>query len=278
MKTIKQPPNDGRRVFLKKGTCSQTFFYLLNREFVHLKGDHEKAADLLAGGILTKGYQCGMLWGAALAVGAEAYRRAETIDQAIVMAIKGTQDVMDSFYTRSSTHDCRDITKCDWSSTASIAKYFLTGRIFSCFNMAQKWAPEAVEAAKKSMEVEPATIPPHVISCASEVAARMGASDEEIVMVAGFAGGLGLSGNGCGALSAAIFMNSLEEARQTGKVSFSSPGKNETYFSFKELVGEELLCDKISGKRFISIEDHTQFIQSGGCKEILDVLPRPSKA
>ena len=39
------------------------------------------------------------------------------------------------------------------------------------------------------------------ISCASEVAAKMGASDEEMVMVAGFAGGLGLSGNACGALA-----------------------------------------------------------------------------
>ena len=47
------------------------------------------------------------------------------------------------------------------------------------------------------------------ISCASEVAKRMGASDEEMVMVAGFAGGIGLSGNACGALAAAVWMNTL---------------------------------------------------------------------
>jgi len=42
------------------------------------------------------------------------------------------------------------------------------------------------------------------MSCASEVVRRMGGRDEERVMVSGFAGGLGLSGNGRGALSAAI--------------------------------------------------------------------------
>lgn len=272
METTQNLPADGRRTFLKKGTCSQAFFYLLNREFGHLKGDHEKAADLLAGGILTKGYQCGMLWGVSLAVGAEAYRRAETMDQAMVMAIYGTQDVMDSFHNRTNFHDCLEITRCDWSSTKSIARYFLTGRIFNCFALAQKWAPEAVEAARESLKEKPSAYPSHVINCASEVAARMGATDEEIVMVAGFAGGLGLSGNGCGALSAAIFMNSLEEARQTGKVSFSNPGKNETFKTFTQHVGDEMLCEKISGRHFLNIQEHTDFIREGGCNELIDVL------
>ena len=63
--------NDAKRVFLKKGTCSQTFCFLLNREFGHLKENEERAADPLAGGIMQRGQQCGMLWGATLAVGAE---------------------------------------------------------------------------------------------------------------------------------------------------------------------------------------------------------------
>ena len=42
----------------------------------------------------------------------------------------------------------------------------------------------------------------------------MGGSEEEIAMVAGFAGGLGLSGNGCGALSAAIWKTILELVRK----------------------------------------------------------------
>lgn len=52
-----------KRTFIKKGTCSRTFFYLLDREFGYPLDDEEKAVDPLAGGILQQGYQCGMLWG-----------------------------------------------------------------------------------------------------------------------------------------------------------------------------------------------------------------------
>ncbi len=274
METTKKQPTDGRRTFLKKGTCSQTFAYLINREFDNLDSDYEQAVDLLAGGILTKGYQCGMLWGASLAVGTEAYHRAKTMDQAIALSILATQDIMDSFQNRNSTHDCLEITRCDWSSTASIAKYFLTGRVFNCFNMAQKWAPEAVEAARKSLDTELSSLPNHAISCASEVAAKMGASDEEIIMVAGFAGGMGLSGNGCGALAAAIWMKTLEEVRETGKVVFSLKAKNEVHETFKTVAGEEMLCRNITGKHFSSIDDHSDFIRRGGCRELMAVLGR----
>ncbi|MCK7536420.1 MAG: C-GCAxxG-C-C family protein [Marinilabiliales bacterium] len=38
----------------------------------------------------------------------------------------------------------------------------------------------------------------------------MGGTEEESIMVAGFAGGIGLSGNTCGALTAAIWYKMLE--------------------------------------------------------------------
>ena len=36
--------------------------------------EEEHAATALMGGLMTYGYQCGMLWGAALGAGAQAYR------------------------------------------------------------------------------------------------------------------------------------------------------------------------------------------------------------
>ena len=47
-----------KRTYLKKGTCSRTFFYILDREFKHPRDEEEKAIDPLAGGILQQGYQC----------------------------------------------------------------------------------------------------------------------------------------------------------------------------------------------------------------------------
>ena len=79
--------SDGKKLFKKLGTCSRTFFYIINREFDNPKEAEERASDPLAGGIFKQGYQCGMLWGASLAVGAEAYRRSDNRDQAIGVAI-----------------------------------------------------------------------------------------------------------------------------------------------------------------------------------------------
>ena len=121
--SIKPEPKDAIKVFLKMGTCSRTFFYLLNREFgVHTQ-TQEHAADPLAGGILQKGYQCGMLWGASLAVGAEAYRRYNDTDRAIWIAIKATQNLMDSFKERTNTISCREITHCDFFLSSEMLNF-----------------------------------------------------------------------------------------------------------------------------------------------------------
>jgi len=45
-------PEDARKVFWEKQTCSRTFFFLLNRAFDELREKQELAAAPLAGGIL----------------------------------------------------------------------------------------------------------------------------------------------------------------------------------------------------------------------------------
>ena len=100
----------------------------------------------------------------------------------------------------------------------------------------------------------------------------MGASDEEMAMVAGFAGGLGLSGNACGALSAAIWMNTLAWCRKTGKSGYSNPDAVNILLAFYEVTDHEILCHKISGQCFKTIGDHTEFIKNGGCDKLIDVL------
>jgi hypothetical protein len=251
MKKIKKVRRDTKRVFMKKGTCSRAFFYILNREFGHPLENEERAADPLAGGILQQGYQCGMLWGASMAVGAEAFRRFTDRDRAIGMAIKATQYIMKSFINRTNTADCLEITNCEWLSKFSIAKYFFSGKFWSCFKLAEKWAPEAIQSATEGLSLDQIDLPKQPISCALEVVRKMGASDEEMVMVAGFAGGLGLSGNGCGALSAAIWMNTLARVKeQSYKSSLSDPIAERILKTFYEATGYEMDCHKIAGKCF----------------------------
>jgi len=269
----KTTKSDAKKVFKKLGTCSRTFFYILNREFGHTKETKERAADPLEGGILQKGQQCGMLWGSALAVGAEAYRRCNDLNQAIGVAIIATQHVMASFLDMENTINCRDITHCDFSNKWSFAKYFFSGRFLYCFKMAERWAPKAIQSAIDGLADMNRELPTRSMSCASEVVKKMGANDEEMVMVAGFAGGLGLSGNACGALSAAIWMNSLKWSKEhLEKSSFFNPSAKKTLNTFNSATESEMLCHKICKRHFNGLSDHSEFIKNGGCSKLIIAL------
>lgn len=268
----KKIKRDTKRVFFKMGTCSRTFFYLLNREFGYPLGNEEQAADPLAGGILQQGYQCGMLWGASMAVGAESLRKNKQPGQAIGITILATQHIMKSFVKRTKSIECEEITSCDFSNKKSFAKFMLSGKFVSCLKLAGKWAPEALKAANEGLMLDH-DLPQHSMSCASEVVRKMGGSKEEMVMVAGFAGGLGLSGNGCGVLAAAVWMNALiHNRKQTGKSANYDPDKDLTLKAFYEETDYEMQCDKICGQRFKTVDDHTEFVKNGGCKELISVL------
>ena len=272
---IKNGPKDGKKVFRKLGTCSRTFFYILNREFGHQKELEERASDVLAGGIMQKGHQCGMLWGASLAVGAEAYRMCENQNQAIAVAVNATMKLMTSFSERENTINCREITHCDFTSKLSMAKYFFSGKFLHCFNLADKWAPEAVKSAIEGLSDIEVTSTNECMSCATEVAKKMGASNEEMIMVAGFAGGLGLSGAACGALSATIWMKSLMWCREEEKKSpMKNPYSKKTLDTFYQETDSKILCSDITGNLFKNINEHTKFIKYGGCNKLIEILAK----
>lgn len=262
-----------KRTFLKKGTCSRTFVYMLNREFGHPMEEEEKALDPLAGGILQQGYQCGMLWGASMAAGAEAFRRTRNPGQATALAIRLTQLLINSFVHMAKSMECEDITQSDFTDKKGLLKFMLSGKVVGCFRLAGKWAPEALQTACKGLEQDPSDLPQHSLSCASELISKMGGSKEEIIMVSGFAGGLGLSGSGCGALAAAIWKNALvENKKQDAKSTSFDPGTDPTLMPFYEETDYEMQCEKICGRRFNTLDEHTEFLGTGGCGKLIDVL------
>lgn len=273
--------SDTKKVFRKCGTCSRTFFHILDREFGHPKDREECAADLLAGGLKNTGHQCGMLWGATLAVGTESFRRHPDRDHAIASAITASEDILESFAATVGNVDCREITGCDLNSVLGMvsfgAKTLLTGMEKSlCFTLAERWAPEAVRTAEQGLFRKPVYVQPPVC-CATEVARKMGASEEDMVTVAGLSGGIGLSGNACGALGAAIWMKTLAWCR-------AHPGKTPPYFfnrdinqimnAFSAATGGEILCYRICNQHFGTINEHTEFVKNGGCSVLIDVLSR----
>jgi hypothetical protein len=104
------------------------------------------------------------------------------------------------------------------------------------------------------------------------LARKMGASDLHAVMAAGLAGGIGLSGRGCGALGAAIWITGMNSIKQGGKMEFKSPAARAVIERFSRYTGSTFRCADIVGRRFESVRDHARFLREGGCSEIIDVL------
>ena len=285
MKYRTEYQNDTKDVFKACGTCSRTFAHLLNREFGHLDENTEKAINLMAGGIMNHGYQCGMLWGASLAIGGEAYRRQEDLDRAIQAAVNATQRLIASFIEQTDTVNCREIIGIDLTSDTGMAEFMR--RIDSqgienshCFNLAEQWAQQAIEIGSQSVGVAPDPVQ-KPRSCASEVVRQMGGSEEEMAMVAGFAGGLGLFGGACGALSAAIWKKMLDWCREHPDKDppyFNNKSANEILKAFKDETGGEMRCREICGHQFAHLGQHTEYVNQGGCKDLMSVLAKVANA
>ncbi len=274
---------DVKDLFMELGTCSHLYLYLLNRDFGHPMEIEGRALDPMAGGILRNGYQCGMLWGASMAAGAEAFRRFKVQDQAFHASMSSTQHIMVSFLKRSDSHNCLNITGCNLKGTFGSLKCFLFGGFDSCMELSKQWAPDATQAAIKGLS-EKQDIPSRpTTNCASEVVDKLGGNQQEKVMVSGLAGGMGLSGNACGALGAAIWMNTLHWCRnpannclmKDGESPFENPDANKTLNAFLDATNSEFLCRQISGRRFESLEEHSEFIKNGGCRKTIDALTQP---
>ena len=102
------------------------------------------------------------------------------------------------------------------------------------------------------------------------------------VLVAGFAGGVGLLGNVCGALAAGVFAMSAED--QLGREQKNRDSRIRG--SLEELAGANyrgaatrlrlefigqfgsVLCINIIGRRFQDAADHSTFVEQGGCENV----------
>ncbi len=259
--------------FLKVGYCSGTLCNVLNRAFQQPLTLEEKASMSLAGGIMQYGYQCGMIWGAVLAAGAEAHRLFGPGPQAQAGAIKAAQRVVESFQALHNTINCLEITDIDNSSSnmQMFTYFFLKGGTIGCIRMAARYAPVALSQINTAL-AEPieAAAPP--VSCAALLAQKMGASDIHTAMAAGLAGGIGLSGGACGALGAAIWLGDLNRLQAGEKIEYKGPQGMEMIDKFLKCSDYEFECSEIVGRKFEGVGDHAAHVQAGGCSEIIELL------
>jgi hypothetical protein len=263
--------------FINGRACSDTLFHVLNRAFDHPLKHEERAAMPFAGGIMQNGYQCGMIWGAALAAGAQAYRLHGPGQQAETMAIIAAQRIVASFQGLNNNINCLEITDLDKSSsTMQMINYFIIkGGTIGCFRMAARYAPVAFKEINTALSEKPIDAPSSPVSCSAMLAQKTGLSDMHRLMVAGFAGGIGLCGGACGALGAAIWIIGMKRLEvQGGKIDYKDPKAAEVINTFMKCTDYEFECSRIVGRKFENIGDHAGYLCDGGCSKIIEVLAR----
>ena len=246
---------------------------VVDRSFDHPMKLEEHATMPLAGGIMQHGYQCGMLWGATLAAGAQAYRLLGPGPQAETAAIIAAQRTVESFRARTNSINCLEITETNWQKKTSSTKFMLKGGPIRCFRMAARYAPEAFSEIDAALSEKHIEAPSPTVSCAAILAQKMGVSDMHTVMAAGLAGGIGLSGGACGALGAAIWIIGMNSSKErVGKVDFKDPRAIDAIDRFLKSADSEFECSEIVGRRFENIGDHAGYLRDGGCSKIIEIL------
>ncbi|MFC1661176.1 C-GCAxxG-C-C family (seleno)protein [Gemmatimonadota bacterium] len=248
---------------------------VLDRAFEHPLELEERATVPFAAGIMQHGYQCGMIWGAALAAGAEAYRRHGSGPKAEAAAIYAAQRVVECFRTWHFEINCLEITDLDKSSsTWQMINFFLIkGGTIGCLRMAERYAPLAFDEINAALSEEVMEAPSPPVSCAAMLARKMGESDMHAVMASGFAGGIGLCGGACGALGAAIWIQGMKVGKEEGRrIGFKDPRAQEIVDRFMKHTDFEFECSEIVGRKFKDVDDHAGYLHDGGCSELIEVL------
>ena len=241
----------------------------------------EEASAPLAGGIMNHGFQCGMLWGASLAAGAEVYRRFGSGPQAEATAIIVSERLMETFRGRTKNEiNCTEIIEVNFQEMKGfmpILKYVVKGGKIgpgACFRLAAGYAQDTFNVIDVALPEEPFEASYQPISCAAVLAKKMGAAEMHVVMASGFAGGISLSGGACGALGAAIWLTAMysreEGASKIGY--FNNPVFSAVIDRFVENTDCEFECCEIVGRMFESIDDHAIYLRDGGCSEIIEAL------
>jgi hypothetical protein len=242
---------------------------VVDRAFGLPRTAEEHAAAPLAGGIAGSGNQCGMVWGATLAAGAEAHRRFGAGSRAEAAAIGAAQRIVTSFRAQNGAVDCFDLTGTDFDSKAETWRYLLTGKAVGCFRMAARYAPVAKAEIDAALSLDAVDTPEPPVSCAALAARRLGASAEQATMVAGFAGGIGLCGGACGALGAAVWVGSM--GASGGYQALGAKAKH-AMARFLAATDGRFDCAEIVGRRFESVADHAAFLRDDGCSRLVESL------
>jgi hypothetical protein len=155
-------------------------------------------------------------------------------------------------------------------------KFIAKGGPIGCFRLAADYAQIAFDTIDSTFAEKHFEASTHPISCAAMLAKKMGVSDMHVVMAAGLAGGIGLSGGACGALGAAIWIIGINSTQEELANLFGNARALAAMDRYLQSADYEFECSKIVGKKFENVADHASYVRDGGCSKIIEALAAPS--
>jgi hypothetical protein len=266
------------KAFLSAG-CSGGALQQLGLAYGLPLEDEVRGVSPLMGGIKMHGYQCGALWGAALAAGARAHALLGAGPDAEAAALATSQGLVTRFRERFDSIDCDDLndtTMRGMTPAGILSHFFLRGGSVRCLRLCTAWAAIALEGIQQGLET-PAPGPSAPVSCAAELARRAGASPQHITMAAGLAGGIGLSGDACGALGAAVWLLAMRVREERGITDVWDDEVFEDRFgalmtAYLEATQGGFECAEVVERRFEGVDDHAAWLAQGGCAAVIAAL------
>jgi hypothetical protein len=274
--------------FLECTACSEASMTTQMRGFGFEEPIYEQALHSFSGGFLHLGHACGLLTGAALAAGFVARERFESDEMRAAAALDATVQLAKSHPELTGSINCLEITNVSFETIGGRLSYYQQGKGRMCGRYHLRWAPQAHELIDNTLtEFSEQSSLEDCENCAVQALGRMvdvaGMREEDTVLVAGLAGGVGLLGNVCGALAAGVYAMSVSDyLGQAGKKRDSKirgaleelsghgrkdPG-TQLRGAFIDQFGSEL-CKQIIQRQFESIEDHSAYIKGDGCQDVV---------
>ena len=265
--------------WLRCVACSEASLTTQMRGFGLKEPVYEQAIHAFSGGFMHQGHASGLLTGAVLAAGFVAQDRFDDDETRAGAALHAAIQLATVFPEHSGSINCLEITKTNLTNLFGRLHYFKKGQGRMCGRLHLKWAQEAHQLIDKSLlEYEKNSNVSVCNNCSvrtmqkleSSIGIKAGAS----LLMAGFAGGVGLSGNVCGALAVGAYAMSIihQLDRKQKKRDSIIRGSIEEVFGtnyrgsltrlrrkFVLQFGSEL-CVDIIGRHFQDAEEHFKFL------------------
>lgn len=276
--------------WLRGVACSEASLTTQMRGFGFKKPVYEQATHTFSGGFMHQGYASGLLTGAVFAAGFVANERFQNNKTKSGAALHAAIQLAKTFPEYSGSINCQEITKINLTGLGGRLNYLKTGTARMCGRLHLKWAPKAYQLIDKSLteygKLESAKSYANCSVQTMEALKSKLSLEEDSSLMAGFAGGVGLCGNLCGALAVGTYIMAISQqfALKKKKRDSRIRGMFEELFGtnykgyltqfrheFVQKFGSEL-CIDIAGHLFQNARDHSKFLEKGGCNNIINFI------